>query len=68
MSAPLPLNAPEIEFTRSGLLTAAGAALATCAVAVTLAVAGGGDAADPQTAKLDAATRDDDGVTMERRR
>jgi hypothetical protein len=68
MSAPVPLNAPEIEFTRGGLLTTAGALLATCAVAVTLAVAGGGGAAKPATAKLDAATPGNHGVTMERRR
>jgi hypothetical protein len=68
MSAPVPLNAPEIEFTRSGLLAAAGAVLATCAVAVTLAVAGGGTAADPQTAELDAATPKDRHGSMERRR
>jgi hypothetical protein len=72
MSAPVPINAPDIEITRTGLLAAASVVIATCSVAVTLAVAGGGDAgADdprrPGIAQTDAATPSHDGV-MQRRR
>jgi hypothetical protein len=65
MSAPLPLYTPDIEITRTGLLATASVVVATCSVAVTLAVAGGGGvitspdrspAAGPETAKPDAAT------------
>jgi hypothetical protein len=73
MSAPVPMNAPDIEITRGGLVAAAGVVIATCSVAVTLAVAGGGGAAGtddprrPGIAQTDVATPSDHGV-MERRR
>lgn len=50
MSAPLPLHAPDIEVTRTGLLAAASVVIATCSVAVTLAVAGGGGGTDEPAA------------------
>jgi hypothetical protein len=60
---PLPMNAPDIPITRTGVLAAASVAIATCSVAVTLAVtSGGGEAGEPaaggmpETAKPDAAT------------
>ena len=74
MSAPVPLGSPDIRITRTGLLAAASVVVATCSVAVTLAVAGGGGgtgepatAAQPATAKPDAATLYHHGA-MERRR
>jgi hypothetical protein len=74
MSAPVPLHHPDIRITRTGLLAAASVVVATCSVAVTLAVAGGGTdepaaAVDSQveTAKPDAATLYHHGA-MERRR
>jgi hypothetical protein len=62
MSVPLPLKTPAIELTRTGVLAAASIVVATCSVAVTLAVADGGGGADepaaakPGTAEPDAAT------------
>jgi hypothetical protein len=50
MSAPVPLNSPEIQITRTGLLAAASVLIATCSVAVTLAVTSGGDGADEPAA------------------
>jgi hypothetical protein len=51
MSAPVPLNTPDIQVTRPGLLAAVSVVVATCSVAVTLAVAGGGGGTDePATA------------------
>lgn len=42
MSAPVPLHPPDMQITRTGLLAAVSVVVATCSVAVTLAVAGGG--------------------------
>ena len=82
MSAPVPLNSPDMQITRSGLLAAVSVVVATCSVAVTLAVAGGGGGTDepaaaagprfatgltPPAAKPDAATLYHHGA-MERRR
>jgi hypothetical protein len=75
MSAPVPLNPPEIQITGSGLLAAASVVFATCSIAVALAVAGGGGGSDdPATAagprfatQADVATLDHHGV-VERRR
>jgi hypothetical protein len=74
MSAPVPLGSPGIQITRTGLLAAVSVVVATCSIAVTLAVAGGGGAdgepaaaAQPETAKPDAATLYHHGA-MERRR
>jgi hypothetical protein len=73
MSAPVPFQPPEVGITRTGLLAAASVVVATCSVAVTLAVAGGGGdtgepaAAGAESAKPDAATLYHDGA-MERRR
>jgi hypothetical protein len=74
MSAPVPLNPPGIQVTRTGLLAAASVVVATCSIAVTLAVAGGGAGTDepaaavqPETAQPDAATLYHHGA-MERRR
>jgi hypothetical protein len=51
MSAPGPLRPPDIPVTRTGLLAAVSVVVATCSVAVTLAVAGGGGGTDePATA------------------
>ena len=50
MSAPVPLNSPDMQITRSGLLAAVSVVVATCSVAVTLAVAGGGDGTDEPAA------------------
>jgi hypothetical protein len=51
MSAPVPLYSPDVEVTRHGLLAAVSVVIATCSVAVTLAVAGGGGGTDePATA------------------
>jgi hypothetical protein len=51
MSAPVPLNPPDIQVTRTGLLAAVSVVVATCSIAVTLAVAGGGGGTDkPATA------------------
>jgi hypothetical protein len=50
MSAPVPMNAPDIELTRGGMLAAASVVIATCSVAVTLAVAGGGGGTDEPAA------------------
>jgi hypothetical protein len=73
MSAPVPLGSPGIQITRTGLLAAVSVVVATCSIAVTLAVAGGGAdgepaaAAQPETAKPPAATLYHHGA-MERRR
>jgi hypothetical protein len=73
MSAPVPLGSPDIRITRTGLLAAVSVVVATCSIAVTLAVAGGGGADEPaaaaqhETAKPDAATLYHHGA-MERRR
>jgi hypothetical protein len=74
MSAPLPLHSPDVHITRTGLLAAASVVVATCSVAATLAVAGGGTdgraaAANSQieTAKPDAAILYHHGA-VERRR
>jgi hypothetical protein len=54
---PLPMNAPDIPFTRTGVLAAASVAIATCSVAVTLAVtSGGGEADEPAAAGPRSAT------------
>jgi hypothetical protein len=50
MSAPVPMNAPDIELTRGGILAAASVVIATCSVAVTLAVTGGGGGTDEPAA------------------
>jgi hypothetical protein len=51
MSAPIPVNLPEIQTTRTGLLAAVSVVVATTSIAVTLAVAGGGGGSDePATA------------------
>jgi hypothetical protein len=51
MSAPVPLNTPDVQVTRTGLLAAVSVVVATCSIAVTLAVAGGGGGSDePATA------------------
>jgi hypothetical protein len=50
MSAPVPLDSPDIKITRSGLLAAVSVVVATCSVAVTLAVAGGGGGTDEPAA------------------
>jgi hypothetical protein len=50
MSAPVPMKSPDIELTRSGMLAAASVVIATCSVAVTLAVAGGGGGTDEPAA------------------
>ena len=73
MSAPVPLGSPGIQITRTGLLAAVSVVVATCSIAVTLAVAGGGGTDEsapdgqPETAKPDAATLYHHGA-MERRR
>lgn len=81
MSVPLPFKTPDIELTRTGVLAAASLLVATCSVAVTLAMAdggglamadGGGGADQPATAKP--GTAEPDAATlyhhraMERRR
>jgi hypothetical protein len=50
MSAPVPLYRPDIEITRTGMLAAASVVVATCSVAVTLAVTGGGGSDEPAAA------------------
>jgi hypothetical protein len=50
MSAPVPMGSPDIQITRTGLLAAASVVVATCSVAVTLAVAGGGGTDEPAAA------------------
>jgi hypothetical protein len=50
MSAPVPLHPPDIKITRTGLLAAVSVVVATCSVAVTLAVAGGGGGTDEPAA------------------
>jgi hypothetical protein len=47
MSAPVPLSAPTVRLSRTGLLAAASVILATGSVAVTLAVSSGGSADEP---------------------
>ena len=47
MSAPVPVNTPDIQITRTGLLAAASVVIATTSVAVTLAVSTGGEADEP---------------------
>jgi hypothetical protein len=64
MSAPLPLNAPDIPITRTGVLAAASVLVATCSVAVTLAVTSGGGGTDAPAA--DAAPRSATGITEPR--
>jgi hypothetical protein len=57
---------PAIQITRTGLLAAVSVVVATCSVAVTLAVAGGGDGTDEiakQTPQPSTTT-----ASMERRR
>ncbi len=73
MNAPAPMNAPDIPFTRAGLLAAASVVIATCSVAVTLAVtSGGGGTDEPAATKPGAATPDaatpDRHRAMDRRR
>lgn len=50
MSAPVPIGSPGIQITRSGLLAAVSVVVATCSIAVTLAVAGGGGGTDEPAA------------------
>jgi hypothetical protein len=50
MSAPVPLHPPDMRITRPGLLAAVSVVVATCSVAVTLAVAGGGGGTDEPAA------------------
>ena len=50
MSAPVPLHQPALQITRSGLLAAVSVVVATCSIAVTLAVAGGGGGTDEPAA------------------
>lgn len=50
MSAPVPLHPPDIQITRTGLLAAVSVVVATCSVAVTLAVTGGGGGTDEPAA------------------
>jgi hypothetical protein len=51
MSAPVPFHTPDIQVTRTGLLAAVSVVIATCSIAVTLAVAGdGGGTGEPATA------------------
>jgi hypothetical protein len=73
MSAPVPLNAPDMPLTRTGVLGVASVVIATCSVAVTLAVTSGGGTGEPAAggkpgvAQPDAATLYHHGA-MERRR
>jgi hypothetical protein len=81
MSAPVPLHPPDLQITRSGLLAAVSVVVATCSIAVTLAVAGGGGGTDEpaaaagprfatgqaETAKPDGATHDQHGIVDRRR-
>jgi hypothetical protein len=71
MSAPVPFHPPDIQVTRTGLLAAVSVVVATCSVAVTLAVTGltppAAPSVEPETAKPDAATLYHHGA-MERRR
>jgi hypothetical protein len=64
MSAPLPLHAGTIPVTRTGLLAAASAVVATASVAVTLAVSTGGGAADAPSADGQPAIAKPDGATL----
>jgi hypothetical protein len=51
MNVPVPMNAPDIPITRTGVLAAASVVIASCSVAVTLAVtSGGGDTDQPAAA------------------
>ena len=50
MSAPVPFHPPDIQVTRTGLLAAVSVVVATCSIAVTLAVAGGGGGTDEPAA------------------
>jgi hypothetical protein len=50
MSAPIPLHQPDIQITRTGLLAGLSVAVATCSIAVTLAVTGGGGGTDQPAA------------------
>ncbi len=63
MSAPVPLNTPDISLTRTSVFAAVSVVVATCSVAVTLAVTSGGGGTDepaaggkPELADPDAAT------------
>jgi hypothetical protein len=47
MSAPLPLSAPNVRITRTGLAAAGSVVLASVSIAVTLAVSTGGSADEP---------------------
>jgi hypothetical protein len=50
MSAPVPLIPRDIRITRTGLLAAVSVVVATCSVAVTLAVTGAGGGTDEPAA------------------
>jgi hypothetical protein len=63
VSAPVPLHPPDVQITRTGLLAAVSVVVATCSVAVTLAVAGGGGGTDEPAAATPSQQGD-----MERRR
>jgi hypothetical protein len=53
MSAPLPLNAPHIPLPSTSVFAALSVVVATCSVAVTLAVtSGGGGAGEPGAAAV----------------
>jgi hypothetical protein len=52
MSAPVPIQTPDIKLTRTGLLAAASVVVATCSVAVTLAVTSGGGGTDEPAAAV----------------
>ena len=63
MSAPFPLHPPDVQITRTGLLAAVSVVVATCSVAVTLAVTGAAGGTDEPPAATPSQHGD-----MERRR
>lgn len=63
MSAPVPLRPRDVQITGAGLLAPLSVVVATCSVAVTLAVAGGGGGTDEPAAAAHSQQGD-----MERRR